>query len=387
MGYNCPGTKIKIKSYMIIKRKLYTRQETKAMKEMYQALKKGNIGRGLSAKKFVKARHVSNETIDALTGKGQVVDYAKNSQAINNIGLPETAKAYKRMMEKYTNPELHERFKRIQAASSNNRLRVARQKVKKSGQYVVDPFTNLSLDNKKFYKERKAKGTYDIREIIEDNSKQNRIDLEKLDKIKKERAGKNYRFKRKNIESNYDNEFSELETKYNQAKKLNTTLGYDPESAQKILKDLKKDNIKTAVGSNLTTEYNYKNDTININNIHRKNPYTILHEVGHRVSDNREQLRGGKYYGNYRSLDKKVNNSHNLHNSIMNNVGNLSTLMNEANASYHAVALAKKYNLPREIQKAGNKSLDYSFRTYESNAANKMMTDDTVRLLGKYKNK
>lgn len=387
MGYNYPGTKIKIKSYMIIKRKLYTRQETKAMKEMYQALKKGNIGRGLSAKKFVKARHVSNETIDALTGKDQVVDYAKNSQAINNIGLPETAKAYKRMMEKYTNPELHERFKRIQAASSNNRLRVARQKVKKSGQYVVDPFTNLSLDNKKFYKERKAKGTYDIREIIEDNSKQNRIDLEKLDKIKKERAGKNYRFKRKNIESNYDNEFSELETKYNQAKKLNTTLGYDPESAQKILKDLKKDNIKTAVGSNLTTEYNYKNDTININNIHRKNPYTILHEVGHRVSDNREQLRGGKYYGNYRSLDKKVNTSHNLHNSIMNNVGNLSTLMNEANASYHAAALAKKYNLPREMQKAGNKSLDYSFRTYESNAANKMMTDDTVRLLGKYKNK
>lgn len=116
---------------MIIKRKLYTRQETKAMKEMYQALKKGNIGRGLSAKKFVKARHVNNETIDALTGKDQVVDYAKNSQAINNIGLPETAKAYKRMMEKYTNPELHERFKRIQAASSNNRLRVARQKVKK----------------------------------------------------------------------------------------------------------------------------------------------------------------------------------------------------------------------------------------------------------------
>ena len=105
------------------------------------------------------------------------------------------------------------------------------------------------------------------------------------------------------------------------------------------------------------------------------------------IGDLKEWLRGGKYYGNYRSLDKKVNTSHNLHNSIMNNVGNLSTLMNEANASYHAAALAKKYNLPREMQKAGNKSLDYSFRTYESNAANKMMTDDTVRLLGKYKNK
>lgn len=126
---------------------------------------------------------------------------------------------------------------------------------------------------------------------------------------------------------------------------------YDLKGRKEYLEDLKKDNIKTAVGSNLTTEYNYKNDTININNIHRKNPYTILHEVGHRVSDNREQLRGGKYYGNYRSLDKKVNTSHNLHNSIMNNVGNLSTLMNEANASYHAAALAKNIIFPEKCKK------------------------------------
>ena len=132
MGYNYPGTKIKIKSYMIIKRKSFTRQETKAMKEMYQALKKGNIGRGLSAKKFVKARHVSNETIDALISQetAPITNYTKNSQIINDIGLPETAKAYKRMMEKYTNPTLRKRFERVQAASSNNKLRVARQNVK-----------------------------------------------------------------------------------------------------------------------------------------------------------------------------------------------------------------------------------------------------------------
>lgn len=55
-------------------------------------------------------------------------------------------------------------------------------------------------------------------------------------KSKKKELEKIIDSKRKNIESNYDNEFSELETKYNQAKKLNTTLGYDPESAQKILK-------------------------------------------------------------------------------------------------------------------------------------------------------
>lgn len=99
---------------MIIKKKLFTRQETKAMKEIYNALKNGTVGRGLSANNFVRARHVSNETIDALTGNGVVENYAKNAEVIKNIGLPETGKAYKRMMEKYTNPELHRRFARIQ---------------------------------------------------------------------------------------------------------------------------------------------------------------------------------------------------------------------------------------------------------------------------------
>lgn len=345
---------------------------------------KGELNRLKNEKSKIQGE-LSN--LDERAPKNMKLERAIQREAINDIGLPETAKAYKRMMEKYTNPELHNRFKRIQAASSNNRLRIARQNVKDSGQYVIDPSLTFHLIIKNFIKNEKQRELMiyvKLQKIIRNKIEQ--IQKSQI-KSKKKELEKIIDSKEKNIESNYDNEFSELETKYNQAKKLNTTLGYDPESAQKILKDLKKDNIKTAVGSNLTTEYNYKNDTININNIHRKNPYTILHEVGHRVSDNREQLRGGKYYGNYRSLDKKVNNSHNLHNSIMNNVGNLSTLMNEANASYHAAALAKKYNLPREMQKAGNKSLDYSFRTYESNAANKMMTDDTVRLLGKYKNK
>lgn len=338
------------------------------------------------AKKFVKVRHVSNETIDALTGNGTVANYAKNSEAIKDIGLPETAKAYKRMMEKYTNPELHARFKRIQAQSSNNRLRIARQKKKELGKYVVDP-TDLPLETKKFYKDRKEKGTFNISEFIKEKSDQHKDTLKEIEEIKKERAGKNYKFKRKNINTNYNNEFLELKTKHSQGEKSNTTLGYDPESAQQVLKSLKKDGIKVAIGPNLTTEYNYKNDVININNKHKKNPYTILHEVGHRKSDINEQLSGNKYYGHYKKLNEKLNTSHNLHDSIMNNVGNLSTLTNEANASYIAAAHAKKYNLPKEVQKAGNKSLDHSFRTYESGAANKIMTDNIVRLLGKLRNK
>lgn len=117
---------------MIIKRKLFTRQEAKAMKELYEALRNGNLGRNLSAKEFVKFRHVGNETIDALSrqDKGNIPDFSKNSEIIKNLGLPETSKAYKKIIEKYTNPEARLRLSKIQEASSNNRLRKLRQRKK-----------------------------------------------------------------------------------------------------------------------------------------------------------------------------------------------------------------------------------------------------------------
>lgn len=364
---------------MIIKRKLFTRQEQLAMKEVYQALKKGNIGRGLSAKKFVSARRAYNNTIDGLftqnNSSGAVIDYAKNSQAIKDIGLPETAKAYKRMMEKYTNPELRERFMRIQNANSNSRLRIARQNIKNTN---IDP-----LQARQDY-------YYDYHELPKNiNPNEYKNTLKELERAKNERAGKSYKFNKKNIVSNSTNEDSEIASKHHQVidliKNNNQT---DPESAQKIIKDLKKKGVKFTTKDPKSSYYAPEIDVINLKNkASFRNPLTISHEYGHRISDTRGELVGENFYRYNEGLNSFENTSNNLVESVRNRIGNMSTLMNEANASYHAAALANKYGIPKEVQKAGNKHLSNSFRTYELGAADEINLDNVRRLLGKYRNK
>lgn len=65
----------------------------------------------------------------------------------------------------------------------------------------------------------------------------------------------------------------------------------------------------------------------------------------------------------------------------------MSTLMEEANASYHQAARANKYGITREAQKANNKDLSNSFRTYEINAANGINFDNGRRLVGELRSK
>lgn len=141
---------------MIIKRKLFTRQEAKAMKELYQALDKGNIGRNLSAKKFVNLRRVYNDSTRGIINQnnGNGINYVKNSKAIEDVGLPETSKAYKRMMEKYTNPELRRRFERVQSTRPTSRLRVVRQRIKREN---IDP---LQIRQEYYKDQKKNYGTY-----------------------------------------------------------------------------------------------------------------------------------------------------------------------------------------------------------------------------------
>lgn len=129
-------------------------------------------------------------------------------------------------------------------------------------------------------------------------------------------------------------------------------------------------------------------------------PASLAHEVGH-IKGEKDSIKNriansDSIRGSFNKADKRDGDTYFESDSNNSKFPKLKSwkrklidkrliLSNEKDASDRA--LTKKYNLPRKMQKAGNKSLDYSFRTYESNAANKMMTDDTVRLLGKYKNK
>ena len=315
---------------MIIKRKYFTRQEAKAVKEIYNALKKGNVGRNLSAKDFVKARHVSNETIDALTGNGKIIDFAKNEETIKKIGLPETSKAYKRMIEKYTNSELHDRFKRIQKASS------AMSKLRNSL-------------NKR-------------RNIPETVNK---------------------------LRGDYATETSDLITKYKEASYLSGKKGSkesDPEIAQKVIKDLKKKGVKFINNPNKSTGYNDDSRVININNkADRRDPATVLHENGHRLSTDKKETRT-ENIGVHKNLSTNKNTSDNLKDSIDNRVKDLSLLTEEANASYHAAAREGKYGATKERRKASKKNLENAFRSYELGSARDINLDNYSRNIGKLLN-
>ena len=305
---------------MIIKRKYFTRQEQKAVKEIYNALKKGNIGRNLSAKDFVKARHVSNETIDALTGTKKISDFAKNGEVIKNLGLPETSKAYKRMIEKYTNPELHKRFKSIQRSSSS-------------------AMSNLhnSLNESK-------------------------------------------------LKEDYASELKSLYAKFREASNLSGRRGSkesDPEIAQKIVKDLKKKGIKFTNNPNKSTGYNDDNRTINFNNkADRRDPATVLHENGHKLSTDRKETKIS-YIGVNKTLSNNKNTSDNLKDSIDNRVKDLSMLTEEANASSHAAAREGKYGATKERMRASKKNLENAFKSYELTSARNINEDNFNRNIGK----
>lgn len=361
---------------MIIKRKYFTRQETKAMKEIYQALKDGKIGRNLSAKKFVKARHMSNETIDALTGKGKVADYKENESILKDLGLPETSKAYKRMIEKYNNPELHTRFKRIQQNSSNSRLKTAR-KLKKQ---IKDKLDEL---------EKSKDSNLLLSMLYNSYSKAYETAKENAKNIKLERgSGKKYRFNRKELKAIAEKDVDDLYNRFSNIKSLlgreNTNV--DSEMSQKIMKDLKRKGVKISQDSGKPTEYNSGKINFGSNKGDKRDPATILHEYGHLLSDQRKETRLN-YYGKAKNLDENLNTSENLKNSINNRVKDLATLTEEANASYHSAARGRNYGITKEKSKSNKKRLDNSFRTYELTRAQNMLGDEYFRTIGKKKNK
>ena len=354
---------------MIIKRKYFTRQETKAMKEIYEALKKGNIGRNLSAKDFVKARHVSNETIDTLTGNGKVVDFAKNEEIIEKLGLPETSKAYKRIVEKYSNPELHNRFRKIQQASSNSRLKQIR-KYKKSLKDEIDSLNDKNLERKNAL----IKGYDKISNMLQD--------------IKKRRgSGKNYKFNKKKLEQEFEKENNDLRNKRKYFKNLAEGKEIDSEMSQKIIKNLKKKKVRFINSPDFETHYSKSTGEINFKTKNdRRSPSTVLHEFGHKLSLSKKETRPQQHKP-YGDLSDRVNTSNNLKQSVENRLSDLSRLTEEANASYHAVAHSKKYGPTEERIKAGRKSLDDSFRTYELGSASRLLKDNFKRELGKRRNK
>ena len=376
---------------MIIKRKLFTRQEAKAMKEIYEALKKGNLGRNLSAKDFVRLRHVSNDTVRAIHhgDKNMISDFSKNSEAIKNLGLPETSKAYQRMIEKYSNIGLEKRFERIQDAKSTSRLRKLR-KQKKELEKDVEFFDPMNPDRfergvARRYPKSKKEASEKYKNV-----------LEEIEKVKKERGSKKkYKFNKKGLEEQHIKEEKNLDSLLNDAnlEARNYKVGTKSQGAKtswRIKNQMQKEGIDANIDSNKGSYYSPSKDRIHVNRGDSRDPLTIIHEPSHKISQDRGEVVGKReYYRHWRKLDPDENTSYNYFQSLKNRLGDLTTLTEEANASYHATtcAKAKKYGISKKQLKNGKSILDGAFKTYERDAAMGMNFDNLNRALGKAKNK
>lgn len=377
---------------MIIKRKLFTRQEAKAMKEIYEALKKGNLGRNLSAREFLKLRRVGNETIDALRrqSKWEVSDFQENAEVIKNLGLPETSKAYQQIVEKYSNPRLRARLKSIQDASTNNRLKNLRKK-KKDIEGMID-FSDPTGPTKRI-----SRSIYGKRDsyVREDLAEEHKNILREIEKVKKERGSKkNYKFNRKELEDTALKEQDNISSLHEEAKRQATdyktgTKTKGAKTSWKIKNQLQKEGANAKIDGNKGSYYNREEDKIHVTRPDSRDPLSVLHEDGHRVSNKRGEVSGvdSGYYNGWEKLNPDRNSGDNLRGSIMNGISHLTTLTEEANASYHATARAKKYGITKKQLKRGKGILDGAFKTYERDAAAKINHDNYTRGLGKAVNK
>ena len=162
----------------------------------------------------------------------------------------------------------------------------------------------------------------------------------------------------------------------------------DPELSQKIIKDLKKkEKVNFTENPNVETSYNPVFDRINTQyKGDRKDPSTVLHESGHRLSGRRGDTRRG-YYRGYKKLSDDIDTSDNLPRSIMNRIGDISTITEEANASYHASARLPRYGATKEQIKAGKKQLSNNLRTHELDSAIGLNSNEYRRAGGKLKTK
>ena len=382
---------------MIIRRKLFTRQEAKAMKEIYEALKKGNLGRNLSAKDFVKARHVSNETVRALNyqDKGEVANFAKNAEVIEGLGLPETSKAYQRMIEKYTNPKLRARLKSIQDARSTSKIRTLRDR-KNRLEKELESYDKTTPVGKRNLDIMYGKGN--IKEYNADRdyvSDEYRNVLSELEKVKKERGkeGKTFKFNRKELRDSAAKENKDIVSLNKEAQGRATdyetgTKTQGKKKSWKIKSQLQKEGVKANISGNEGSYHNSRSGEIYVNRGNSRDPMVILHENSHRISSTRGEVVGkGPYYKGWGELSQEKNTSHNLPQSIINRISDLTTLTEEANASYHATARAKKYGVTKKQFRRGKKNLDDAFKTYETGAAQNINYDNYIRNLGKNKYK
>lgn len=292
---------------MIIKRKLFTFQDKKVIKELWRTTNGlRELPRGyknLTPRDVFRLNNATRGYYKVMNGVPDGIDYKELSTVAKHLGLPETAKGAEHLIKKYNNPELLERY---------NRIKVSRMKLSKAEQKRLAEYHSLKS------RQGEARAKVDKLGDALDNYK---VDYGSKDwRLQADERGKLYR-KYQKLEQKFDKEWgyeSENQNKiYELGDKIRNMLvkkSLSPKTKKRIkevqkrsirgLKDAKKSFDKQLYDSpelaeemkeiaarrglkiqpgelNGTSGTDYAN--IYLQSKHSKNPAVIGHEVGHTI--------------------------------------------------------------------------------------------------------
>ena len=359
---------------MIIKRqRLYTRNDVKVLKELHQAtngfrkLPKGY--KNLTTRDYFRLNNFAEGFNKAFEkGNTKSIDWNEFETLANHLGLPETAKGSKHLVEKYTNPKLLARYKRIQKLKENPEQKKKIEQLRK--EYAKD-YKKLKKDADDAFEEAAKSIKFENGKLIEDSKtvqKANDAELALDERAK--------RFKQDKLQ-----QISEPGAKFRKRQQElleKARKKYESSQPEHQNRELYEELKKEAESWGYTVKHGKDGGSVSIKrkiiDLENKNPATLAHELGHIKHDYRQGTRKGKNHGD--SLGLSFDAAVDKH--------PIGRWEDERGATIEGLASMKtKRSANKEDIEAAEKHLADAFRTYYHGGLSKV-PEIIARKLGQW---
>lgn len=300
---------------MIIKRKLFTIQDKKVIKEVWRTTNGlRDLPRGyknLTPRDVFRLSNVTEGYNQVRKGVLDGINYEELSTIAKHLGLPETAKGAEHLIKKYNNPALLERYRRIKASqiklskSGNKRLNEFRElsKQREADRKEVDAALNDMLNHSRKPIDYNAPDWREQSRKWQEESSRLRHRYDELDRNYDrvwEYGGKKYKEMEKlkeRVEKEYEKATVSPKTKKrlkeitkrsqdgvrDSAKKFLHSVSPAPQLATEIREEAVKRGFPVEVQKGRGAESRTDLGNIYLNRKHANSPGIIGHELGHNL--------------------------------------------------------------------------------------------------------
>ena len=361
---------------ILLRQKLYTRQDQKVIKELHKATKgfrdlpKGY--KGMATRDYFRLGKFAEGFNTAFEkGNAKAIDWKEFETLAKHMSLPETAKGGKHLIEKYNNPELLERYRRIQKLRENPEQRKKIQQIEKKYIKDLDKLDKKRTDIvMRAFKEEGGKLVEDPKVIAEgyrlDAAEGRRMDKYEQDKLQQiSESGAKFAKRQSDLLKKIQKKNKSYRKSPRQNKELFEELKKEAESWGYTVKVVPKGS--ESGGGNVAV--NRK-----IIELTSEDPTTLAHELGHVKHDYRLGARQGKERDKILGIES--------HSSMDKHP--IGRWEDEHGATIEGLATMKtKKSATKEDIKAAEDHLEDCFKTYYHGGL-KRLPEIIARRLGKW---